>query len=123
MLGVIHRAVLGEGPPQLRSFFVLDNSDRRRNASYSRHSLQLACDFGSRPLDTFKRSVLGLCRVYNLLPAAIVACENVRAFHGARAAAALVLTSHGCEAILAGSAVAKVAHTATPAVGYLIHAF
>ena len=83
MLGVIHRAVLGEGPSQLRSFFLIDNADLRRSARHSRNSLQLACNFGNRPLDTLQTSVLGLCRVYNLLPAQIVACKTVKGFQGA----------------------------------------
>ena len=83
MLGVIHRAVLGEGPPQIRSFFVLDNSGLRRCERHVRHNLQLSYQFGSRPLDMLKRSVLGLSRVYNLLLASIVSCNRVNAFQGA----------------------------------------
>ena len=37
MLGVIHRAVLGEGPPQLRELFKPDRRDLRRSARNFRH--------------------------------------------------------------------------------------
>ena len=83
MLGVIHRAVLGEGPPQLREFFQLDKHQSRRSVRHIRHSQQVSCNFGSSPLDIFKRSVFGLSRVCNLLPSRIVRLQNVRAFQGA----------------------------------------
>ena len=83
MLGVIHRAVLGEGPPQLRELFKLDRRDLRRSARHFRHDHQVACVFGDRPLGMTKRSVLGLCHVYNMLPANIAQCNSVKAFQGA----------------------------------------
>ena len=83
MLGVIHRTLLGGGPPQLRQFFRLDTSDVRRSARSKRHSRQIVSSFGDRPLDMVKRSVLGLTQVYNLLPARIVACKSVSSFQGA----------------------------------------
>ena len=82
MLGVIHRAVLGEGPPLLRVFFKLDKHQSRSSVRHIRHSQQVSCNFGS-PLDMFRRSVLGLSRVYNLLPSRIVLLQKVRAFQGA----------------------------------------
>ena len=83
MLGVIHRALLGEGPLQLREFFQLDTTDLRRSTRHVRHNWQLLCDYGAKPLDIVKRSVLGLCRIYNMLPARIVRCKCVRSFQGA----------------------------------------
>ena len=83
MLGVIHRALLGAGPPQLDRFFVLDSSDLRRSARNVRHTWQLECSLGDRPLDVVKRSVLGLRRVYNMLPADIVGCRSVQSFQKA----------------------------------------
>ena len=80
MLGAIHRAVLGEGPPQLREFFRLDNSLLRRSDRHIHYDRQLECSFGSRPLDMIKRSVLGLCQVHNLLQARIMRCQNVGSF-------------------------------------------
>ena len=83
MLGAIHRAVLDEGPPQLRAFFTLDSSNLRRSSRYNQHGKQLECNFGSKPLDTLKISILGLCRVYNMLPARVINCKSVRSFQGA----------------------------------------
>ncbi len=83
MLGVIHRSLLGGGPPQLRQFFRLDVSNLRRSSRNVRHDRQLFCNFGDRPLDVVKRSVFGLCRVYNLLPANIVECNAVASFQSA----------------------------------------
>ena len=57
--------------------------DLRRSARHFRHDHQLALVFGGRPLGMIKRSVLGLCHVYNLLPANIVQCHTVKAFQGA----------------------------------------
>ena len=68
MLGAIHRAVLGEGPPQLRAFFTLDSSNLRRSSRYNPHGKQLECNFGSKPLDTLKRYILGLCRKHSMFP-------------------------------------------------------
>ena len=83
MLGVIHRTLLGEGPPQLRVFFRLDETNLRRSARITRHERQIVSNFGDRPLDMVKRSVLGLTRVYNMLPAHVVKCKSVRSFQGA----------------------------------------
>ena len=52
-------------------FSTLDTSNLWRGPRHRRHNKQLQCNFGSRPLDTLKKSVLGLCRVYNLLPAVV----------------------------------------------------
>ena len=82
MLGAIHRAVLGEGPPQLKEFFKFDHFILRRNDRKIRVDRQLQCNFGTRPLHMIKRSVLGLCQVYNLLPARIVRCQDVGGFQG-----------------------------------------
>ena len=49
MLGVIHKVLLGEGPPQLRSFIRLDSRDLRRSSRQARHILQFVCDLGDRP--------------------------------------------------------------------------
>ena len=57
MLGMIHRAALGEGPPQFRSFF------QRRRGSYM---LEDAHDGTSRH-PVMKRSAWGLVSVYNKL--------------------------------------------------------
>ena len=83
MLGAIHRAVLGEGPPQLRAFFTLDSSNLRRSSLYNPHGKQLECNFGSKPLYTLSRSILGLRRMSNTLSARIFSCKNVRSLQSA----------------------------------------
>jgi hypothetical protein len=84
MLGVVHRTVLGRGPKQFREFFALTGVSPAAN----RHRLQVReyCQgsdaawteigWGSTPHapipNYIQRSALGLCTVYNLLPAGIV---------------------------------------------------
>ena len=76
MLGLIHRTVLGAGPSHFKQFFKRD-----ANAPHARHRFALAewqgdeSDFelpGSSPAQYISRSALGLCKVYNLLPARFV---------------------------------------------------
>ena len=57
MLGMLHRAALGEGPPQLKELF------RRRPGGYMLHDPY--ADIGQPPL--VRRSAWGLLRVYNSL--------------------------------------------------------
>ena len=69
MLGVIHRTVLGNGPPQFQKYFrkLADNStllDPRR--------------VSNSPL--IKRSALGLVAIYNMLPHSFRAERSVPAF-------------------------------------------
>ena len=79
MLGLIHRAALGQGPSQLQSFFKKSNAVRRdvTRADKRRHSQQL--DDPRRPDSTefFRRSAWGLIAVYNLLPEEIVSTSSV----------------------------------------------
>ena len=74
MLGVIHRAVLNEGPPQLRKYFVRDHSIARHNTRVSerRHSRALTSLRKGHFLEIVRRSILGLVDVYNLLPQWVV---------------------------------------------------
>ena len=83
MLGLVHRAVLGTGPPQFSKFFK--RVEGAPDASW-RHKLQLVeteadvTDFmypssSGKPADYVVRSALGLCAVYNLLPAGVVECS------------------------------------------------
>ena len=69
MLGLIHRSVLGRGPPHFRRFFRVDTGKRllvdpRQGAT--------------SPL--LRRSAFGLVAVYNLLPEAVVCSTTVAAF-------------------------------------------
>ena len=97
MLGVIHRAMLGQGPDQFRVHIKReDSADSANHNDLPRHRLQaksyraaLAIDFEapscrSEPPDFFLRSIFGLIDVYNLLPPSVVeVCSDVRSFQGA----------------------------------------
>ena len=81
ILGVIHRAVLGLGPPQLWKFFKRAAATRARASRRPRHDKQLVEWPSARDLDVKRRSCLGSIRVYNLLPAAAVAEVDLKGFH------------------------------------------
>ena len=80
ILGVIHRAVLCEGPPQLWKFFTRDYATRRESRLFSRHTLQLVERPPGRNLDIMRRSAFGMIRVYNLLPGDAVAEATLKGF-------------------------------------------
>ena len=80
ILGVIHRAALGLGPPQLWQFFRRDLTTPTRESRRARHGLQLVEWPRSRDLDVMRRSALGSIRVYNLLPPVVVAERDVKGF-------------------------------------------
>ena len=72
MLGVIHRCVLGRGPPQFRQFIKLSGKPPGRSTrlACARHKLQIE---EMEPVQDYaRRSLLGLLSIYNLLPAAVV---------------------------------------------------
>ena len=71
MLGVVFRAVLNKGPPQLRGFFKrTDSQGGTRSSDW--HSKQLKTYCNGDHLEVLQRSVLGLIEVFNLLPTALV---------------------------------------------------
>jgi hypothetical protein len=79
LLGLMHRTVLGRGPPQFRRFFELEECGCHENKG--RHRLQIKqlathwSDFalpGSRPAGYIEQSMFGFVKIYNLLPPAIV---------------------------------------------------
>ena len=85
MLGVIHRTVLGLGPPHFQHFF-------RRRGGGQRHLTRLDCRRHSRQLVDprdgshsmlLTRSAFGLISVYNLLPQCIVDESSVKGFQSA----------------------------------------
>jgi hypothetical protein len=82
MLGVIHRAALGQGPPHLHRFFrkapPLDMV--RTRADTGRHANHLVDPRDPYSLEILKRSALGLVAIYNLLPASAVEALNVSTF-------------------------------------------
>ena len=83
VLGVIHRAALREGPPQLWKFFIADLESRRDSRTVVRHAYQLVEWPAGRNLEVMRRSALGMIRVYNLLPEDVVVSCNVKSFQKA----------------------------------------
>ena len=81
-LGIIHRAVLGQGPFQLQSFFMKDPEPpvSKTRLGKRRHHLQLLDLYSSFHKDYLDRSVLGYIWIYNLLPSAVVEARSVKAF-------------------------------------------
>ena len=83
MLGLLHRIVLGDAPPQLAELFpfaepsLLDNRSATRLA-VRRHRHQ----FWQPPFRTeiLRRSLFGIVVVYNLLPPAVVEKKTVKSF-------------------------------------------
>ena len=82
MLGVIHRTVLGHGPPHFGVFFKLDKTLPRRTTRDTlwRHNKQLEDIRQGNFLELERRSALGLIAVYNLLPQSAVDENSVQAF-------------------------------------------
>ena len=82
MLGVIHRAVLGEGPDHFRKHFQAKVSCTRPEGREStrRHGKQLETFRKGNFLDLVKNSILGLVDIYNILPTFIVEATTVKVF-------------------------------------------
>ena len=81
MLGAIHRAVLGQGPEQLRKYFILvEGRHPTGRNSLRRHGKQIATFRSGTFLETTTHSILGLVDIYNLLPPAMVDTDNVHTF-------------------------------------------
>ena len=73
MLGVIHRAVIGKGPAHFRKHFVVASKPLRK----------VIDPRGSMRHPLVKRSILGLVAVYNMLPANVVALNDISEFQRA----------------------------------------
>ena len=82
MLGVIHRSVLGLGPPQFHEFVRPPWRWVRRQTLRQRHRFHLEDVMDSRHLLTYRNSFFGLLRVYNLLAPEVVECNSVSTFQG-----------------------------------------
>ncbi len=84
MLGVIHRAVLHKGPPQLWPFFQRDDAAREHSmvtrSMQRRHSRHLRSYRVGAFYCMLQHSILGLIDVYNLLPAHVVEQTTVKDF-------------------------------------------
>ena len=86
MLGIIHRAMLRQGPS---AFFAFIRHCPPRALRHSSRQVRRTCrvaiehrDRGSK-LEMMRRSVLGLVSVYNLLPESVVLNDSVTDFQGA----------------------------------------
>ena len=79
ILGVIHRAVLGQGPGCFTRFFRLDSSLPPPRAP-RRHHRHLVEPVGFNVPDYILHSAIGGCRIYNLLPDFIVDAGSVAEF-------------------------------------------
>ena len=83
LLGVIHRAVLGLGPPQFLSWFPLATPAIDRpltRLQHRRHNRQVVDYCEVHFSSMLARSALGLVREYNLLPQAVVKAPTVKDF-------------------------------------------
>ena len=85
MLGVIHRSVLGVGPPHLDRFFKLssDKCPYPTRADSQRHRRQLVDPRSGNHSELLCRSALGLIAVYNMLPSRVVDVASVSEFQSA----------------------------------------
>ena len=83
LLGLVHRTVLGEGPPHFQQWFFLATVQEggyltRRRAAL--HSKQLHDWLGTDHTELLRRSPLGLVRVYNRLAQDVVDATSVSCF-------------------------------------------
>ena len=82
-LGLIHRAVLGEGPPHFQQWFHLSNKVRhsyRTKYQTKLHNKQLHDYLDGSHNELIRRSLLGLTKVYNHLQQKIVDAKTVKTF-------------------------------------------
>ena len=82
MLGLIHRTALGQGPPHFQQWLYREKHGNRRSMRHRGHELMLHEYRNGTQLNIVKRSALGLCSGYNLLPADIVEANSVKCFQG-----------------------------------------
>ena len=86
MMGVLHRIVLGEAPPQLVALFpvlgaVSEPAGLQRLRGWRpRHTRQLATPATYNSTELLRRSLFGLVECYNWLPQKAVDCKTVKAF-------------------------------------------
>ena len=101
MLGIIHRCVLGQGPPHFKQFVqpvAAGNRMHETRRSRRLHSLQVHSFIDGHQKELAKRSLLGMLDVYNLLPASIVEqCSSVSAFQSGLQRMALECALFGFE--------------------------
>ena len=73
LLGIIHRAALRKGPPQLHQFFM-------RARAFNGHSRTVLDPCVGRPLLIMRRSIFGLIPFYNNLPEEVIQIQDIAAF-------------------------------------------
>ena len=79
ILGIVHRAAIGRGPPLFHSWFRLDSAPPPPRAP-RRHQRHLADPCALRAQQFVINSALGAVRVYNILPDFVVAAQTVKEF-------------------------------------------
>ena len=95
MLGLIHRTVLGLGPPHFKEHFKrVGNSVTRGDA---RHDRQLVDPRLTCKGHMLVRSALGLVAVYNLLPARVVKAKSVKDFQSQLQSLVASRAMEGCD--------------------------
>ena len=102
LLGVLHRIVLGEGPPQFARWFYpaqlpAHSYETRLQEAKRKHGKQLHDYLDENQTALLRRSPLGLPRVYNELEPKTVACKTVRGFQKALQAQVLKEAEGGNE--------------------------
>ena len=86
MLGVLHRTVLGKGPPHFRKLFQIETGRTIRDPrTYMKGAI-------------VKRSALGLVFIYNQLPASLRNASRVKVFQGELQNLLKERLSSGCSA-------------------------
>ena len=80
MLGLIHRTLLGRGPPHFQKFFFRADKVHAKRPRFECHDHQLHEYRDGREIQVVDRSALGLVSVYNLLPPEIVEASSVKIF-------------------------------------------
>ena len=82
---MIHRTVLGAGPPQFQKWFYLDMSTPayRTRLQVAKHNKQLYDWLGAGQTELLRRSLLGQVRVYNKLEQEVVNHKTTKAFQKA----------------------------------------
>ena len=85
MLGVVHRTVLGEGPPKFRKWFFPAGTGHGLTTRLQGglHGKQLHDYLDGTHTALLRRSALGLPRVYNRLPRRVVELKTVKDFQHA----------------------------------------
>jgi hypothetical protein len=95
MLGLIHRTVLGKGPPHFRKHFKLAGLTASGvQRKHCRHIIDPRSELRG---NSITRSALGLVAIYNLLPESIVMCSDVSSFQTGLQRLVKDRAAKGCE--------------------------